>query len=119
MRRREFVTLVGGAAATWSLVARAQQGDLMRRIAVLMASGESDYEAQAWVAAFRESLQKLGWMEGRDIEINVRWATGDRETIERFAKELVASRPELFLASSTPPTTALLQQTRSIPIVFA
>src|SRR5262249_32666356 len=64
-------------------------------------------------------LQKLGWMEGRDIEINVRWATGDRETIERFAKELVVSRPELFLASSTPPTAALLQQTRSIPIVFA
>jgi len=119
MRRREFIALVGGAAATCPLAVRGQQGDRIRRIAVLMAYAESDSEAQAWVAAFRESLQKLGWMEDRDIEINVRWATGDRETIERFAKELVVSRPELFLASSTPPTAALLQQTRSIPIVFA
>src|SRR5262249_15558236 len=119
MRRREFIALVGGAAATCPLAVRGQQGDRIRRIAVLMAYAESDSEAQAWVAAFRESLQKLGWMEGRDIEINVRWATRDRETIERFAKELVVSRPELFLASSTPPTAALLQQTRSIPIVFA
>src|SRR5215475_1838736 len=73
MRRREFITLVSVAATTWPLVARGQQGDRIRRIAVLMAYAESDSEAQAWVAAFRESLQKLGWMEGRHIEINVRW----------------------------------------------
>jgi ABC-type uncharacterized transport system substrate-binding protein len=119
MRRREFITLLGSAAAVWPLAARAQQDDRMRRIAVLMAYAESDSEAQAWVAAFREGLQKLGWTEGRNIGINVRWATGDTETIQRFAKELVASQPELLLASSTPPTAALLQQTRTIPIVFA
>jgi putative tryptophan/tyrosine transport system substrate-binding protein len=119
MRRREFITLLGSAAAVWPLAARAQQDDRMRRIAVLMAYAESDSEAQAWVAAFREGLQKLGWTEGRIIGINVRWATGDTETIQRFAKELVASQPELLLASSTPPTAALLQQTRTIPIVSA
>jgi putative tryptophan/tyrosine transport system substrate-binding protein len=118
VKRREFIALLGGAAASPRL-ARAQQGDRMRRIAVLMAYAESDSEAQAWVAAFREGLQKLGWTEGRNIGIDVRWATGDKEAIQRFAKELVASRPELLVASSTPPTAALLQQTRTIPIVFA
>jgi len=118
MKRREFITLLGGAAA-WPLAARAQQGERVRRIGVLMAYAESDAEAQAWVAAFRDGLQKLGWTEGRDIGIDVHWATGETETIQRFAKELVASKPEVVLASSTPPTTALLQQTRSIPIVFA
>jgi ABC-type uncharacterized transport system substrate-binding protein len=119
MKRREFIKLLGGAAAVWPLAARAQQGERIRRIGVLMAYGESDAEAQAWVAAFRDGLQKLGWTEGRDIGIDVHWATGETETIQRFAKELVASKPEVVLASSTPPTTALLQQTRSIPIVFA
>jgi putative ABC transport system substrate-binding protein len=118
MRRRALITLLGGAAV-WPLAARAQQGERARRIGVLMAYADSDAEAQAWVAAFREGLQKLGWTEGRDVAIDVRWATGETEPIQRFAKELVASRPEVILASSTPPTTALLQQTRSIPIVFA
>src|SRR5262245_19607662 len=72
MRRRDFITLVGGAA--WPLAARAQQGERMRRIGVLMALAESDSEAQAWVAAFREGLQKLGWAEGRNIRIDTRWA---------------------------------------------
>jgi putative ABC transport system substrate-binding protein len=111
--------LLGGAGAAWPLVARAQQAERMRRMGVLMAYAESDSEAQAWVAAFREGLQKRGWTEGRNIGIDVRWATGDREAIQRSAKELVASQPELLLASSTPPTAALLQQTRTIPIVFA
>lgn len=119
MRRRDFITLLGGAAAPWQLPARAQQADRVRRIGVLMAYSESDSEAQAWVATFRAGLQKLGWTEGRNIGIDVRWATVDKEAIERFAKELVVSRPELLLASSTPATAALLQQTRTIPIVFA
>jgi putative ABC transport system substrate-binding protein len=119
VKRRTFITLLGGAGAAWPLAARAQQPDRMRRIAVLMAYAESDSEAQAWVAAFREGLEKLGWTEGRNIAIDVRWATGEREAIERFAKEIVASRPELILASTTPATSALLHETRTTPIVFA
>jgi putative tryptophan/tyrosine transport system substrate-binding protein len=117
--RREFITLVGGSAAAWPLAARAQQGERMRRIGVLMAYTESDSEAQAWIAAFRQGLQKLGWTDGRNISLDIRWATGERAAIERFAKELVARGPELILASTTPATAALLQHTRSIPIVFA
>jgi ABC-type uncharacterized transport system substrate-binding protein len=88
----------------------------VRRIGVLMAYAESDSEAQAWIAAFREGLQKLGWTEGRNISLDVRWATGERAEIERFAKELFTREPELILASTTPATAALLQQTRTIPI---
>src|SRR5262245_13346742 len=113
------MSLLGGAAAAWPLSARAQQSERMRRIGVLMAYAESDSEAQVWIAAFREGLQKLGWTEGRNISLDVRWATGERVAIERFAKELVATEPELILASTTPATAALLQQTRTIPIVFA
>jgi putative tryptophan/tyrosine transport system substrate-binding protein len=122
MQRREFITLLGGAATSpvlWPLAARAQQPGAMRRIGVLMAYAESDPEAQAWVAAFREGLQKLGWTEGRDIQIDTRWGTpGDAESIQRFAKELVAMQPDLVLSHVTPSTAALLQQTRTIPIIF-
>ncbi len=120
MRRREFITLLGGAAAAWPLAARAQQPERMRRIGVLMAYAESDREGQACVAAFREGLQKLGWTEGRNIRIDTRWATpGDAEAMQRFAKELVALQPDLILSHNTPTTAALLQQTRTIPIIFA
>jgi putative tryptophan/tyrosine transport system substrate-binding protein len=119
MRRREFITLVGGAAAVWPLTARAQQLDRVRRIGVLMAYAESDPEAQAWFAASREELQKLGWVEGRTIRIDIRWAGANVESIERSAKELVTLKPELVLSSSTPTTAALLQQTRTLPIIFA
>jgi ABC-type uncharacterized transport system substrate-binding protein len=119
MKRREFITLLGGAAVAWPLGARGQQRERVRHIGVLMAYAESDSEAQAWMAAFRQGLQKLGWTDGRNISLDIRWATGERAAIERFAKELVASAPELILASTTPATAALLQQTRSIPIVFA
>ncbi len=119
MKRREFIGLVGGAAAALPLAARAQQPGGIRRIGVLMAFSESDREGQAWVAAFREGLQKLGWTEGRNVQIETRWATAAVEEIQRFAKELVASQPELVLSSSTPTTAALLQQTRTIPIIFA
>jgi putative ABC transport system substrate-binding protein len=119
MKRREFITLLGGAAVAWPLAARAQQADRMRRIGVLMGYGENDSEAQAWVAAFREGLQKLGWTEGRNIRIDTRWAAADAEAMQRFAQELVAPQPDLILSQVTPTTAALLQQTRTIPIVFA
>ena len=117
MRRREFLGILGGAAAVWPLAVRAQER--VRRIGVLMAYAESDPEGQAWVVTFREGLQKLGWAEGRNIRIDTRWATPDVEAMQRFAKELVALQPDLFLSDSTPATAALLQQTRTIPIIFA
>jgi ABC-type uncharacterized transport system substrate-binding protein len=119
MRRREFITLLGGTAMAWPPAARAQQADRMRRIGVLMAFAETNLEAQAWIAAFLEELRKLGWIEGRNIRIDFRWAAADEEAMQRFAKELVALQPELVLSSSTPTTAALLQQTRTIPIIFA
>ena len=118
MRRRDFITVVVGAAASWPVSARAQ-GDRMPRIGVLMAYAEGDPEGQAWVAAFREGLQKFGWAEGRNIRIDTRWATPDVEAMQQFAKELVALQPDLILSQSTPTTAALLQQTRTIPIIFA
>jgi ABC-type uncharacterized transport system substrate-binding protein len=120
MRRREFITLLGGTAVAWPLAARAQQPERMRVIGVLMGYVESDSEAQAQIAAFRDGLQKLGWMEGRNTRIDTRWATpSDAAAMQPFAKELVALQPEVILSSTTPTTTALLQQTRTIPIVFA
>src|SRR5262245_32055578 len=119
MERREFITLLGAAAASWPLAARAQS-DRARRIGVLMGYPESDSEAQTKIAAFRDGLQKLGWTEGRNTRIDTRWATpADAESMERFAKELVALQPDLILSSTKPTTAALVQQTRTIPIVFA
>ena len=118
MRRREFIALIGGAAA-WPLAAVAQQAERMRRVGVLMAYDESDQEAKARVAMFREGLQALGWTDGRNIQINIRWATSDAEKIGRLAQELAASQPDVALSSTTPTTEALLRQTRTIPIVFA
>jgi putative tryptophan/tyrosine transport system substrate-binding protein len=120
MKRRDFITLLGGAAAAWPLAARAQQPERMKRIGVLMGYPENDSEAQTKIAAFQDGLQKLGWTEGRNTRIDTRWATpADAESVERFAKELVALQPDLILSSTTPTTAALLQQTRAIPIVFA
>jgi putative ABC transport system substrate-binding protein len=113
--RREFITLLGGAAVSWPIAAQAQQDGRVRQIGVLMAFAESHLEAQAWIAAFREELQKLGWTEGRNIRIDSRWATGDEEALQRFGKELVGSEPELILSTNTPTTATLLQQTRTIP----
>jgi putative ABC transport system substrate-binding protein len=121
MKRREFITLLGGAVSpvVWPLGARAQQPDRVRRIGALLAYAESDSEAQAMIAAFREGLQKLGWTEGRNVRIDYRWAAADAELMQRFAKELVALQPDLIVSNTTPTTAALLQQTRTIPIVFA
>ena len=117
MRRREFIMLIGGAAA-WPFAARAQQSERVPRIGVLMPYIESDREGQGNVSAFREGLQKLGWVEGRNIRIDIRWAALDAKAIQRFAEELVALQPKLILSTSTPGTAALLKQTRTIPIVF-
>jgi putative tryptophan/tyrosine transport system substrate-binding protein len=120
MKRREFISLIGGGAAVGPFAARAQQSDRMRRIGILIGFAESIPEAQAWVAAFREGLQKLGWTEGRNIRIDTRWAPpDDAESTQRFAKELVALQPDVIFSPSTPTTAALLKQTRTIPIVFA
>jgi putative ABC transport system substrate-binding protein len=120
MRRREFIMLLGGMAVAWPVVAHAQQAERVRRVGVLAAYAESDPEGQSRAAAFREGLQKLGWAEGRNIRIDTRWVTaGDAEATQRYAKELVALQPDLILSYNTPTTAALLQSTRTIPIVFA
>jgi putative tryptophan/tyrosine transport system substrate-binding protein len=113
--RRDFITLLGGAATAWPLAVRAQQSAILR-IGVLMGFAESDHGAQSGLAGFREELRKLGWMEGRNIEIDTRWATA--ESMQSFAKELVALQPDFILTSSTPATAAVLQQTHIIPIIF-
>jgi putative ABC transport system substrate-binding protein len=116
MRRREFFAWVGAATA-WPFAARAQS-ERVRRLGVLMYTAESDDEGQSGIAAFREELGKLGWTEGRNIKIEARWAAADIELMKRFAKELVEIQPDLILTSSTPATGAMLQQTRTIPIIF-
>jgi putative ABC transport system substrate-binding protein len=115
MRRREFITLVGGMALAGPHVARAQ--DRVRRIGVLVPFAESDPESQHQIAAFREELQKLGWTEGRNIRLYTRWGR-EVEMRQRFEKELVALQPDLIVSQSTPISAALLQQTRTISIVF-
>src|ERR1700676_445542 len=117
MQRRQFIRLLGGAAAAWPLGAHAQQSGRKRRIGVLMALAESDRQAQARLAAFREELQKLGWA---DVTMDTRYmASSDTETLQRLAKEIVALQPDLLLSQNTLTTEALLQQTRIIPIIFA
>jgi len=118
MKRREFITLLGGAAA-WPIAARAQQGEQMRRIGVLMGYAVNDREGQANFAAFQGGLQTLGWTDGRNIRIDARWAAADTNLMQRFAKELVALQPDLILTQNTPITALMLQQTHTIPIIFA
>jgi ABC transporter substrate binding protein len=120
LKRREFITLLGGIAAMGPLAARAQQPDRVRQIGVLMGYGETDREGQAFVAAFREGRQKLGWVENRNMRIDYRWPTpDDADSIQRSAKELVALQPDVILSNNTATTAAMLQQTRTIPIIFA
>jgi putative tryptophan/tyrosine transport system substrate-binding protein len=119
MRRREFITLLGGAAS-WPLAARAQQGDRMRRIGVLMGLDENDPLAKTSVSAFIQALAGLGWTDGRNVQMDLRWADGgDTNRIRALAQELVGLRPDIILAGTTPATAAVQRETRTIPIVFA
>jgi putative ABC transport system substrate-binding protein len=117
MKRREFITLLGGAAA-WPLAAGAQQRERMRRVGVLMNLAADDTEAQARLAAFLQGLQELGWTVGRNVQIDYRWSAADADRIRKSAPELVALAPDVIMATSSPVTAALLQATRTIPIVF-
>src|SRR5215475_12399876 len=114
IRRRDFISALGGAAA-WPIMARAQQPERMRRIGALMGYPE----AQSELASFLQELQKLGWVEGRNLRIDTRWGIpADPDSMHRFARELVALQPDLILSQSTPAAAALLQETRIVPIVF-
>jgi putative ABC transport system substrate-binding protein len=117
MRRREFIKVLGGAAAVRPLAARAQQPERMRRIGVLMATSDDD-EAQSRVTAFRDALTRLGWAERSNLQIEVRWSAGDADKISELAKELVDLRLEAIVGQSTPVMVALIRETRTIPIVF-
>jgi ABC-type uncharacterized transport system substrate-binding protein len=119
MKRREFITLLGGAAVGWPLAARAQPTDQKRRVGVLMHMSENHAEGQARLAAFREGLQELGWIDGRNLRLEVRWSVGDVERIRRFAAELVALRADVIFASASNTVAALQKATRTVPIVFA
>jgi putative ABC transport system substrate-binding protein len=119
VRRREFITLLGGAAVARPLAARAQHFERMQRIGVLMNVAADDAEGQGRVAAFQQALQQLGWTDGRNVRIDYRWATGDTGRFQRYAEELLALAPDVVLASSTPSVQALQQATRTVPIVFA
>jgi len=116
MKRREFIAALGGAAV-WPVLGRAQQTNQTRRIGVLMGFAESDPEAQSDIAAFRQSLQKLGWTGG-NVRIAYRWVAGDAARMRTFASELVALQPDAVLAATTPALAALLGETRTVPIVF-
>ncbi|MGB8894415.1 MAG: ABC transporter substrate-binding protein [Pseudolabrys sp.] len=119
MRRREFITFLGGAAAAWSVAARAQQADRIRRIGVLMGYASTDPEGQALLAEFTRHLAELGWAEGRNVRIDVRWGGSNVDLLHTFAKELIGLQPDVLLASSTPTTAALARETQTIPIIFA
>ena len=118
MRRRDFITLLGGTAATWPLAARAQQPDRMRLVGVQMGYAENDPAAQSEVATFRGALAKLGWTEGSNLRIEVRWGAGAADKVRTFAKELVDLRPDVILSQTTVVTDALAGETKTIPIVF-
>ena len=117
-RRREFITLLGGAAAAWPLAARAQQRERMRRIGVFIDLAEGDPEGQARVAALKRGLQDLGWIEGRNLRIESRWAAGEAARMRPLAEELVSLAPEVIVSSGAPTLAALQQATRTIPLVF-
>jgi putative tryptophan/tyrosine transport system substrate-binding protein len=117
LKRREFITLLSGAAVSWPLAVHAQQDERVRRIGVLMGLAEDDPEAQARLAAFRQGLEKRGWSEGRNVHIDYRYAPAGAQA-HVLAKELVALQPDVILASTTPITAALQRESRTVPIVF-
>jgi putative tryptophan/tyrosine transport system substrate-binding protein len=115
MKRREFITLLGGAAASWPLAARAQQGERMRRIGVLMNLAAGDVEGEARIAAFVQGLRELGWADGRNVQFDYRWAAGDSDRLRKYAAELVALAPDVMLGWGA----AIASASRTVPIVFA
>jgi len=119
MKRREFMTLLGGAAAAWPFAARAQQADRVRRIGALMSLADDDPQGQARLTAFLQGLQELGWTDGRNVRIDYRWAGADADRFRTSAVDLVALAPDVILANGSQSVAALLQTTRTVPIVFA
>jgi putative tryptophan/tyrosine transport system substrate-binding protein len=119
MKRRAFITLLGGATVAWPLAARAQQAERMRRIGVLMSLAADDPQGQARLAAFQQALQQLGWSDGRNVRIDVRWHENDADRARTYAQELIALAPDIFLADRTLSVGALQHVTRTLPIVFA
>src|SRR5262249_41724691 len=118
MRRREFISLLCGATVAWPIAARAQQAEQMRRVGVLSNAEESDPEAQSMVAALHQSLGELGWVDGRNIQIDHRWAASNPARIADLAKQLVALQPNVLVAHTSVPVIALRTETATIPIVF-
>jgi putative tryptophan/tyrosine transport system substrate-binding protein len=118
MKRREFITLIGSAAVVWPFTARAQQPEQMRRIGMLLNRAAGDPEATGWVAAFQQVLQQLGWRDGRNVQIDIRWGANDADRDRRYAAELAALAPDVILAAGSPSVAALQQVTRTLPIVF-
>jgi len=116
MTRRQFIALIGGAAAAWPLAARAQER--VRRLAALMQYTEDNAQGQRWVAALRDELQKLGWIEGRNLHTDYRWGGTDMNLLQRLAKEIVAAKPDVIFSSSSSPTRILKQETSTIPVLF-
>jgi ABC-type uncharacterized transport system substrate-binding protein len=117
LRRRKFIAALGSAAA-WPLAARAQQPERMRRVGVLMQTADGDLDWQSWLAAFRDELRNLGWVEGRNLRIDPRWAAADPNRLKAYSTELVEMSPDAILAAGLPATASLQKETRTIPIVF-
>ena len=118
IRRREFITLLGGAAASWSLAARAQQRDRVRRICLLMSGDENDPVYKARLSMFTQALADLGWTDGREVRTDLRSGGGDANRMRALAQELVRQQPDIIVTDGIPATVALQQETRTIPIVF-
>ncbi len=117
--RRKFIAALGGTALVWPLAARAQQADRMRRVGVLWNQAPDDPEGKARLAVFLQGLQELGWTDGRNMRIDYRWAAADADRFRTSAVELVALAPDVILASASQSVAALLQTTRTVPIVYA